>query len=388
MSRGLESAMPKSVLLHIGTGKTGSTSIQRWFSDAQERGRFAQICYPLWDSDRNHRRIVALYKPYEDLPPGMRQSYGPNGRAYGRMLYRYREFLFKRLLEANKAVISEEWLYHLSSPQLVTKLREDLELLGFREFHVVLYVRDPADFFLSQMQERLKGGHKSPFIIDPTRFKYEFLKGAENWESVFPGRLIVRKFSNDASFDVIKDFSMVLQQCLGVELPWAPLEENTSLSAEGMKILQDYQEAFWPDSCFKTPDVSRLVQFLGNSKQCTRQTKPTLRREFADIIRANHEDEAKVLYRRYGVDLCVGPTTSANVPSPRGDSYRVDEIVDSVDAKVVNRLLLCLANEEMVRSHRLLSFARNAYAKIPSLLRPNLLKNWLRRRLMGYPEGT
>jgi hypothetical protein len=380
--------MSKSILLHIGSPKTGTTSIQRWLSDAQGSGYLAKGCYPLWEGDHNQQRLVSLYLSYDELPPASQVLYGSNIRRYESMRDRYRRFLFKRFRDVDKAIISAESLSGPFSSKLATGLKSDLKSLGFDEFHVLYYVRDPADYFLSMMQQDLKSSRKPPFIEDPKTFKYEFLKRAENWENAFPGRLIVRNFSNDARFDIVKDFTEVLQRCLGVELPWAPLKENTSISAEGMKILQDYREAFWPDSSIRTPDVNRLVQFLVNSKQYTLQTKPTLIKEFVDVIRTNHEDDAKALYYRYGVDLGLEAATSANVPSPRGESYRVDEIVDSVDGKIINRLLLCLAKEEMVSTQKLLSVGRNAYARIPSVLRPKLFKNWLRRRLMEYLQRT
>ena len=73
--------MPKTALLHIGTSKTGTTSIQKWLAHAQQHGKLAPVRYPLWGSDSNHQRLVAVYKSYEDLPEILRQTYGPSAKS-------------------------------------------------------------------------------------------------------------------------------------------------------------------------------------------------------------------------------------------------------------------------------------------------------------------
>lgn len=371
---------PKTALIHIGTPKTGTTSIQRWLVQAQDAGSLASVRYPLWRDDYNHQRLVALYIAYEDLSPAMRQIYGPGGRRYERRRQRYRGFLFDELRAASAAVLSSESASVLFSPLLAARLREDLESLGFREFHVVLYVRNPADFFLSRAQEKLKGA-KSPFDMDAATFKYGFLRMAETWEHAFPGRLIVRKFPTDPSHDIIDDFAEVLQQCLGVAPPRVPLRMNTTHSAEAMQIIQEYRETFWPDTEMLTPDAARLVEFLDRSRQDVPQTKPVLKPEVAEEIRANHTGDAELLYSRYGVDLGLGnciPTAAI----PRGDSHRVDEIVESVDPEIIRQLLLRLARIELGRQRPLpLRLAARAYRRIPPAHRPVRAAAWVRSRI-------
>jgi hypothetical protein len=371
--------MPKTVLLHIGTAKTGTSSIQKWLARAQQHGKLVPVGYPLWGGECDHERLVVLYKSYEDLPPPRRQSYGPGGRSYTRMRERYREFLFDELRAASGAVISAESLCDFS-PLLAAKLREDFESLGFREFHVVLYVRDPAELFLSSTQQRLKRTVAPPFVRDPASFKYNFLQMAETWEQAFPGRLIVRKFFSGASQNVIEDFSSLLEQYLGVTLPAVSLRENTSLSAEGMQILQDYRETFWPDNGgIQTPDVARLVRFLAERTRDIPQTKAVLKPELAELIRANHKADAEALYAHYGVNLGLRncPPTAG---LPRESPYCVNEIVESVDPQILRQLLLRLAHAGLDRS-RVIDVAARSYRRIPPAHRPERLANWLRSRL-------
>jgi hypothetical protein len=373
--------MTKIALLHIGTAKTGSTSIQRWLANAQRGGSLGTVCYPLWRSNYNHQRLVTLYKPYEELPSPMRQSYGPCGRPYKHMRDTYREFLFRELRDASAAIISGESLCSVFSPPNAARLREDLESLGFQKFHVVLYVRDPADYFLSNMQQALKMTYELPFVRDPSTFIYEFLRYTETWEKVFPGKLIVRKFPTDPCHDVIDDFADVLQQCLNISLPRVPLRMNSSHSTEAMQIIQDYRETFWPDTEILTPDTARLIEFLSWSRQEMPQTRPVLKKEIAEQIRANHKADAKELYDRYGVDLGLGNCNSKAV-SPRDEPHRVSEIVDSFDSDIAYRLLLRLARYEITRKPKTLPWriAARIYRSIPITLLPASLDAWLRKR--------
>lgn len=315
----------------------------------------------------------------------MRQNYGPGGRNYSRMLKQYREFLFAELRASSGAVISAESLCGLFSAGLAARLREDLESLGFLEFHVVIYIRDPADFFLSSSQQSLRMTTRLPFVGDPASFRYDFLRMTETWEQAFPGRLIVRKFPIGSNVDIIDDFAAVLQRCLGVAPPRVPLNVNATVSAEAMQILQDYRHDFSPDDGGNlTPDAARLVSFLSGSAQLLTQTKPVLRKDIAEQIRANHKADAEVIYSRYGVDLSLqncGPPATL----PRDRPYRVDEIVESVDPAIMYRLLLLFARHELCRPlakrSPALRAASRAYRKIHPAYRPDRLAGWLRSHL-------
>ena len=390
--------MPKTALLHIGTPKTGTTSIQRWLAHSQQHGSLAPVRYPLWKGTPHQQRLVTLYERYEDLPPTMRRIYGPNDKNYRRLREEYREFIYAQLRAATAAVISAESLSDVFSPRLAARLRADLESLGFREFRVVLYIRDPADFFLSATQQGLKSdpadfflsatqlGPKTttrpPFVREPASFKYDFLQMTETWEHAFPGSLVVRKYPTGFHSDVIDDFSAVLKQCLRVAPPRVSLRANATLSAEGMQILQDYRVC----GGNLTPDTARVASFLSESAQLLPQTKPVLRKDVAEQIRANHRADAEVLHSRYGVDLGLqhcGPASTL----PRDKPHRVDEIVESVDPEIVHQLLLLLVQHVLSSppAKRSLAYraAGSAYRKIHPDYRPERLVGWLRSHLLG-----
>lgn len=339
---------PKTLLLHIGTTKTGNTSIHRSLVRAQTEGQLGPVCYPRWKGELHQARMAVLYCPEElgEMLPSLRERYPASDRSFKRMLRQYRDFVFQELRSANTAILSAETFSHMFSRPLAIRLRDDMESLGFRQFHVVLYVRDPADYYLSSMSQSLRMSDGPPFIKDPASFRYEFLRIADTWEHAFPGRLVVRKYPSDPHQDVIEDFSSVLERLLGVSLPQIPARSNTSISAEAMQILDDYRRTFWPDNGGRlTPDTARLVQFLRNSAQP--QTKPALKPGIAEQIRANHLEDAKALSSRYGVDLGLRSGYIPAATALRGEPYRVEDIVEHLDPDIAHRLLLELGRAEL-----------------------------------------
>lgn len=371
---------PKTALIHIGTHKTGTTSIQQCLADAARNGGLGSVCYPLNHRNRSHNRLQLLYRPLKNASPYFQQAYPTENWQYRRMLRRYRRSFFTQLARADAAVISAEDLCLFSAEQ-AARFRADLEAAGFREFHVVLYVRDPADFYLSFVQEHLKCP-REPRIDPPDTFTYPFLQMAEAWESVFPGRLIVRRALLTPQEDVTDDFCRVLGTHLDVSLPPCAARMNASLSAEAMQILLDYRQRFWSNKGgWVTPDVSRLIQFLLASRSSLPQTKPVLKDAITTRIRENHQADADMMLSRYGLDLALGPA----VPVPRLPSlpeYRVEDIVQSIDHDIVRRLLLELVHTELgcPLSFRVaagsLRTAAELYQCIP--FRSQRLDDWLR----------
>jgi hypothetical protein len=380
----------KPVLLHIGTPKTGSTSIQDCLARAELDGGLGNVRYPLWGNDRHHVRLAPLYRPYHDLPPWGRHEFPADDWRFQRMRRQFRRFFFDELRSAGGAIISAEGLGGFA-PELVARLRSDLESVGFNEFYIVLYVRDPADFFLSRTQQRLKTASEPQFVEDPVSFRYEFARAAETWEQIFPGRLVIRRFPTGEEHDVVDDFAAVLDECLGITLPKTSQRMNTTLSAEAMQILQDYRLAFWPDNGgFLTPDAKWLVRFLEQSRMDLSQTRPALRKDIAELIRANHQADAAKIFGRYGVDLgfrdlnSIAPPSDA--PSCRAN-YRIDEIVESLDPEISYQLLLRLARAELGRrpGSRPLpvrAVARGYHAMSVGRRLPKF-DSWLRSRISG-----
>jgi hypothetical protein len=378
----------KTALLHIGTPKTGTTSIQECLARAEAAGALQPYRYPLFSGDRNHNRLTMLYLPHRDLPQVWLAKYSRDDDRFRRAQLRYRRFLFGRLRSADGAILSAESLSNHFSGSAIAELRRDLESLGFSKFHVVLYIRDPADFYLSRTQQALKWSlYGTSAVDDPASFRYRFRQIAETWEQAFPGSVTVRRYASGAQHDVSDDFSEVLRTILGVDLPRSEARLNTTLSAEAMVVLQDYRETIGPDeNSLLIPGLDRLAAFLAQSAERVPQTRPTLNSAFAMQIRANHREDAEFIKSRYGVDLGLGPAAGV-APLAARPVWRVEDILESLDLDVVE----CLREEYRraatpTRRPLAVRAAARAYRSVPYAYKPARLEAALRSRFMGGPQ--
>lgn len=316
----------------------------------------------------------------------MRSEFPADDERFRAMRLRYHTFIFDKLRSASSAIISAEALSQFTAAE-VQDLRADLESAGFEDFHIVLYIRDPADFYLSLVQERLKSTVEPPLIPDPREFTYQFREMAEIWDGTFPGRLIVRPFLGGPYHDVIDDFANLLRHHLGLRLPRMPLRLNATLSAEGMQIVADFRQDCAPENDgVMTADAVRLVGLLQQSAGLVEQTKPALKDAIAQQIRVRHCADAAIIASRYGVDLSVKEVglkqAEAATVTDTHPAYRVTDILRSVNPNIVYQLLLMLARTELTRSSGKgsmpLRVASRAYQRIPADWRSARLDGWLR----------
>lgn len=336
--------MPKTLLLHIGTSKTGTTSIQSAL--AGSRGALAPVCYPRAFGEINHNRLVMYYLPSDQVPRYLYDGFSKGGLLTQAKLERYRRTIFGQLASAGNAIISGEQLSSTFKPADAQKLRSDLESAGFKRFHVILYIRDPAEFFLSATQQRLKSPTSQRGLIgfDAASFKYEFRRIAETWEEVFPGDVIVRKFPGVSEGDAAEDFATLMREYLGVSLPAGQIRLNTTISAEAMQLLQSYRSTFRSMNDIRlNTDEHRLLQYLKQSPAEICQSKPVLKKPVAEWIRARHKPDADFIFGRYGVDLGLTEvSTDAELDPSR--AQRIDDLLETLDAEVVHQLLLGFAH--------------------------------------------
>ncbi|GEN99407.1 hypothetical protein NSE01_12400 [Novosphingobium sediminis] len=341
----------KTALLHIGTMKTGNTSLHHGLAMAKANGILGTVAYPRWRGDLHQARLATLYGSERlwDKLPSLRERYPADEGRFQQMLRAYRKFVFAQLRRASGAIISAETFAHLFSADMALALRRDLEGAGFRKFKIVLYVRDPADYYLSITNQNLRMTTATPLVEDPASFKYAFLEMADVWEAAFPGDLMVRKYPAASGAEVFDDFNMVLKDTFGIAIPHIPVRKNPSLSTEGMHIMQLYRNAVSPDSSRTlTADAALLARFLVQSIDALPQTRPVLKREMAALIRASHARDAHELHSRYGVDLGVGeeaPPCEAH----RTDPWSVEEIVTSIDPEIMRKLTFLAMREGFAR---------------------------------------
>ena len=244
-------------ILHIGTEKTGTTSLQHWLYENRSQLSAAGVFLSQHLSQPNNR-VLPLY--FQACPDHWTKERGLNDRL------RRREFLEPSLAAFRNEVrhagadhhtflITSEHLHsRLDAQPTVDELHHLLESL-FSSITVVTYVRNQADAVLSSYSTALRGGGETRSLaeaasaIGPEDHPFDHLQSAERWSSAF-GRsaLQFRIYDHcvDSPTGVIGDFAEHVLQLAA--LPMEPRSLNKSLSPDRAAAYRQINARFprWP----------------------------------------------------------------------------------------------------------------------------------------------
>jgi hypothetical protein len=225
--------MATRTFIHVGTTKTGTTSIQR--AMAQEAGRLRRgysVNYP--ETTGNHM-VLAL--PFLD-----NQNFGPFEnhirRGYATMndlRVRADNLLASLTRDARRFdthVLSSEQLQFLDEGS-IGRLKRFFDYLGV-SVSIILYVRHPAERVSSLVNQRLRGGH---FSLSTISVEDDVLAPLQRYVGVFgKANVIVRRFGARywPGGRLIDDFTSVFH---GTPIGGMPeLKANESLSLPAVLI--------------------------------------------------------------------------------------------------------------------------------------------------------
>jgi len=179
----------RTLTLHIGTEKTGTTTLQHWLSSNRAALRAQGILYPRAPGERNHVGLALYAGAYHrlgDLLAGERLQ----GRSQWRA---YRTGLVERLraeiegTDSRHILLSNE---HCSSRLLSDRSVERLSGLLHGLAHrvrIVLYLRRQDAFLLSRYSTLIRGGGRLslPLIAFFARADYDYCRLVDRWARVF-----------------------------------------------------------------------------------------------------------------------------------------------------------------------------------------------------------
>ncbi len=300
-------------LIHIGMEKTGSTSIQRLLRDNGAALRRAGVAYPLAGSDRgNHNFLASAYIPLDSdrLSRGARS--GRAARSQG-FLDENRAAIMAEIGKHDRVVISGEHLFRLAAGE-VGALKRDLEAAGVRETRVFGVLRSPASFYLSFVQQVLKGSATFP---SPDAFFVPYSARAAGWLEHFDCAFLEFRTLVDSDLGIIGTFIQQLEQALGVDLSALPRTVrvvNDSMSPEEMQLVQDFRRQWFPgDEGLLNRPTTRLVGALRRYRDESWR-KPILRPEVEARISERHRKDVEALAALTGVALAVSPGDTLGGP--------------------------------------------------------------------------
>ena len=232
------------MVLHIGTEKTGTTTLQTMFADNRETLSKGGVLYPRIPGAVNHAGAALYALDLEDRPD-LRSAIGLQTAAD---VASYRDTFIETLSREARSsgchyiLISNE---HLSS-RLTQQTQIERLVQGLRQvasnIRVIVYLRPQYELATSWFSTSIKSGNTEPFsppLADGNYF-YNYDKLLRNWEAaVSQANITVRLFAkNDfLGSNLIDDFFFAL----GVSRPdrlTIPSDKNRSLDAETLEFLR------------------------------------------------------------------------------------------------------------------------------------------------------
>lgn len=302
----------KKLILHIGSPKTGTSSIQRFLEINREKIRQQGFTYP--GSERNHHKLWFMTDgTKKDMP---RQFNLMEESQLIRALGTYLKGFEQDIIEGNDTqIISTEYLF-IQNQQYIENVINYLRKFS-SEIRVILFVRNPVSYYKSVQQQMIKA---RSYIESPQNYRYQFRSVIEAWEQFtgvtvmeyVPGKNIVESFCEFAGLDLST-------------LHAANEKKNVSLSLEQMLLLEKIQKHIYPakEDVFK-PHLKTIEQI-----DVPFASKPELKPWVEWVIFKNHRNDINWLRDRFEVDFLAGNAiepSKTKVPSFNSTHIQLSDI--------------------------------------------------------------
>jgi len=231
------------VVLHIGTGKTGTSSIQKLLGNNRPALRGQDVLYPRTPGRYRHVRLGLMITPPDELDKMIAWSRidSDDPVAFQRQV---RDELLAELRESDRSrlLVSNESLYGAGEPAL-RNLRTFLD--GFAtSVRVVVYLRRQDDHLLSRYQQRIKTGtvdRIEEYAEADLARTYDYARRLSLWERVVGAdETVVRPFESGQFHQgsLYQDFL----DSAGIDIDASTLKPvertNESLDAELVELLR------------------------------------------------------------------------------------------------------------------------------------------------------
>ncbi len=290
------------LILHIGTEKTGSTSIQRWL----DRNSDELVRRGVWYSrslGRPASRKVAVYGRDTDNPDdGLRQHRITTAQEHDGWRERLNQELRAEAEQARQAgirtfVVSSEHCHsRLVNDQMVERVRALLDG-HFADRQLVCFLRPQVELLLSSLTAKAHAGlnlTERSLDIRPDHKYFDYLALYRRWAKAF-GSEAITFVPFDGRQDVVGQFGGLLGPNLG-DLP-RPARENTSLDYRVMAMTNNIDLPRWQGG---RENRNRML-FL---KRFAVEQKVSIDRERAREIQARFAESNRELASECpGIDL-------------------------------------------------------------------------------------
>jgi hypothetical protein len=234
---------PVDLVVHVGSGKTGTSSIQQFLRKNRDRLARLGTLVPRSPGDGRHVRLGLYIKSDDALDS--RLSWRRTGfSSPAEFRADFRERLSAEITESGlpRVLMSDEGVY-ASSEEALGRLR-DLATDLARSLRLVVYLRRQDDFACSRYQQSVKTGcvlSLHDWLHDESTWLYDYAAWLDRFGQVLaPVDLVVRRFEREAfsGGSLLQDFV----EAAGIDAraeDLAPVtSRNQSLDAESVEFLR------------------------------------------------------------------------------------------------------------------------------------------------------
>jgi len=269
----------KRAILHIGTEKTGTTSIQKFLQENRIKLGANGTLFPASAGLISHQRLVVYGKqsPESDIAEN---SLDVNDAAeLAAWKDKFAQDHCSEVLEFQKRHQDSTVIYsaeHLQSRlTTIAEIKRIAHLLRplFDTVEVVVYLRRQDLYAYSAYSTSVRGGQRKTFSFETINAKgpyYNYRLLLENWSEVFgEDALKVRLFEKSrlVGNDVVSDFQSVTNiDTLGLNLV-SPASANEALSHTALCLLREFNALTESDSRLLGYDKSDVRMFLLDAVQ-------------------------------------------------------------------------------------------------------------------------
>jgi hypothetical protein len=234
-------------VVHIGTEKTGTTTLQEFLHRNRERLRKQGVLFTQSAGKRNNQQIaVAAYSPDRRDDATIRLGID-NVKVLRAHQTRVIDDLAGEIAshDGDRVLVSSEHLQsRLRNPEEIRGLEDILSSLGLREIEIIVYLRDPREVCRSLYASAIAMGSTMRQPPAPETPYFEIIcnhrRTLENWAAVFGADVVRPRLYEQGSWvggSLIEDFCLAA----GIEFDdefVVPPARNESLSHLGLEVLR------------------------------------------------------------------------------------------------------------------------------------------------------
>jgi hypothetical protein len=326
-------------------GKTGTSALQATLDGHRPVLADVGVLYPKALHGRpNHNHLTCLISPIERLPRDFRDRPELSADAVRKLGSDLWEAVRRQVnkSDADTVILSAEFLFNITDDAVRNLHALTTEL--FSDVCVVAYVREPASYYLSLIQQVIK---RSATVVPPGRYRVPWRACLGRYLEVFDGQVEVRAFerSRFPNGSIVADFVQAflpdrpeLVDRLRVE------NRNESLSGEAMCIMQDVLRNAWAgEELVRQREVKTILRTLEDMRSRWPQTPATLKPHVSASLSARNQADVAWLQQQFDVTFQrqdpVGPPQDEATDLMSGDLMDILELDRSTVELTTFRLI-------------------------------------------------